>query len=173
MTIDELRKYCYDRGVTYNRDEIAGLLASVTSGDLGPATVTTVPGTVSSGKSFSFKDLGTYTNFKDASNNPIVVPVPAANHVFLNGKLYFNGTYWSAFWVDTVTSDLTNYYQKSQTDDKLSAISGVNPAYAAAPNNDYSLITSSYTNGVNYYNNWDNSAARTINKIRIKFTDAG
>ncbi|SEM66554.1 hypothetical protein SAMN05192574_101393 [Mucilaginibacter gossypiicola] len=95
-TFDELDKRYYPQGETFNRQESIALAASATSGDLGAATTSTNPGTVAAGKSYSFSSAGTYTNFKDASNAAIVIPAPPDGQGIMNGKLYFNGTYWTA-----------------------------------------------------------------------------
>jgi hypothetical protein len=94
-TLTELEDFFYTKDQTFSRDELNSLIAGVSGGDLGPATIATVPAAAASGQSYSFTDPGTYL-FKDASNTAITVPAPPTGKAIINGRFYYNGAYYKA-----------------------------------------------------------------------------
>jgi lysophospholipase L1-like esterase len=90
--------------------------------------------------------------------------------VTLTGKVATNTTNIGAN-TSAITSNTISI--ATNTSD-IKTITGVNPSFSFAPNNAYSLISSFViTAGTDYYNIYDSTAIKLVNKVTIKALTAG
>ncbi|RVU01077.1 SGNH/GDSL hydrolase family protein [Mucilaginibacter limnophilus] len=114
-TIDELKKFFYEKNETLSKEEVLAGFEQVTNSNKGPAIVTTNPATIGAikvGDRWDVKpNTGPYTYFDNLS-------IPAKVGTQYVSQPYFirNATAWEAKWLLVDAPVLTDYTQKTEFD---------------------------------------------------------
>lgn len=89
--------------------------------------------------------------------------------------IMFDGAVWITVLSIVITLDANGYYTKTQINDLLSPITGVNPSFSFTTNNTLSGLGAQQvaSTTTNYYNNWPSTQARTVTKITLPIATAG
>ncbi|WP_345212009.1 hypothetical protein, partial [Mucilaginibacter gynuensis] len=96
-TIEELKKYFFEKGQTLSTQEIVALLATATTADKGWTDVDFDPG-VPAGFEMYHAKPGTYPFFKDGNGDPIVIPEKDGDDYIADATISYNGAFWVSNW---------------------------------------------------------------------------